>query len=95
LGSVVAVRAVVEIRPSGRIGGEAGRGKAWLGAARHGVAWHGRARRGAGRGAARPAPAGRTAEGGTAMSFALGLICGLALGAAAGWCAAMLVHRGL
>jgi hypothetical protein len=29
------------------------------------------------------------------MSFALGLICGLALGAAAGWCAAMLVHRGL
>jgi hypothetical protein len=29
------------------------------------------------------------------MSFAVGLILGLALGAAAGWCAAMLVSRGL
>jgi hypothetical protein len=29
------------------------------------------------------------------MSFALGLICGLALGAAAGWCAAMLISKGL
>jgi hypothetical protein len=32
---------------------------------------------------------------GLEMTFALGLICGLALGAAAGWCAAMLVKRGL
>jgi len=29
------------------------------------------------------------------VTFAFGLILGLALGAAAGWCGAMLVHRGL
>ena len=29
------------------------------------------------------------------MSFAVGLILGLALGAAAGWCAAMLISKGL
>jgi hypothetical protein len=78
LGSVVAVRAVAEIRPSGRIGGEARPGGAGLG-----VAGLGRARQ------------GEVGAEGSGMSFAEGLILGLALGAAAGWCAAMLVSRGL